>query len=258
MKNLSLCLATALALAAPLAMAEQPPATILLATAAEVTEACSKLPQSGITCIDAGSPIDPSALGAGSISMRPADYFLFDQSDRPDVKGLLVLTKLSTAAGNAYFSAVPVVFKTGFARIGWTRTDLYYSQFWDSIKGKLNFHLPDSDVTNRYLASMDQQIEAQKAADDRKAALSGAREEQRSAAAAAAASEAAYRSTPQYAQEQARKSVENCRSDIARARAAIARDDRVAQISGYQNALLRRQAAFIIVNCEDTIARNGR
>jgi len=238
-------------------MADEPGPTILLAPASEVRAACEKLPQSGVTCIDAGAPVDPSALGSGSIPMSQADYFLFDRTDQPAVKGFLVLTKLTTAEGNDYYSAVPAVFKSGFARIGWTKTDLYYTQFWESIKGTLNFHLPNSNVTNRYLASMDEQISRERAAADRKVALNAAREEQHAAAAAMAASEAAYRATPQYAKDQARKAVEQCRSDMARARAAIAKDDRIAQIAGYQNALLRRQAAAIIVNCEDTIARNG-
>jgi hypothetical protein len=257
-KNKSAVVAACLSLFAQISMADQPGPTVLLATDSEVRAACEKLPQSGITCIDAGSPVDPAGLGPGSISMSRSDYFLFDQSDQPAVKGFLVLTKLSTAAGNAYYSAVPVMFKTGFARIGWTQTDLYYSKFWDSMKGTLNFHLPNSDVTNRYLAGMDEQISAEKAAADRKAALNAAREEQRAVAAATAASEAAYQATPQYARDQAKRAVEQCRSDISRARAAIAKDDRIAQISGYQNALLRRQAASIIVNCEDTIARNGK
>lgn len=257
-KNKSAVVAACLSLFAQISMADQPGPTVLLATASEVQAACEKLPQSGITCIDAGSPVEPSALGAGSISMSQADYFLLDRSDRPNVKGFLVLTKLTSAAGNDYYSAVPVVFKTGFARIGWTQTNLYYSQFWDSMKGILNFHLPNSDVTNRYLASMDDQIATEKAAAARKAALNAEREDQRAAATAAAASEAAYRATPQYARDQAQKAVDQCRSDMARARAAIAKDDRIAQISGYQNAILRRKAASIIVSCEDTIARNGK
>jgi hypothetical protein len=38
------------------------------------------------------------------------------------------------------------------------------------------------------------------------------------------------------------------------ARKAIAQDERVAKISGYENKLLREQAAISIVQCEDLLA----
>lgn len=194
--------------------------------------------------------MDPAALGEGALPLSQADYSFLDRTDRPAVKGFLVLTKLSTVGGNDYFSAVPVVFKTGFARIGMTRTELYYTQFWDAVRSELSFNLPDAEATGRYLSDMDTRIAAEREAAEK-------RDRSAQLAAARAASEAAYRASPQYAKDTAARAVEACRANIARARAAIAKDDRVAQISGYQNALLRQQAATIIVNCQDTIARGG-
>ncbi|ASD79130.1 hypothetical protein CEJ98_09000 [Burkholderia gladioli pv. gladioli] len=71
------------------------------------------------------------------------------------------------------------------------------------------------------------------------------------------AEDAALKVSPAYIKSQAVARVDGCRKQIAIARAAIAKDERVAQISGYENKLLRESAAQTIVNCQDTIARGG-
>lgn len=75
------------------------------------------------------------------------------------------------------------------------------------------------------------------------------------AAESAAKKRAAYEVSPEYKRAQLRLSATQCQKTIANARAAIARDERVAAISGYENKLVREQAASMIVDCEDVIRR---
>ncbi|WP_175725134.1 hypothetical protein [Burkholderia ambifaria] len=101
-------------------------------------------------------------------------------------------------------------------------------------------------------------MDAQAANDRRAAERRAAEMEARKSADAVSVAEDARRASPQYKKEKAEQAVEDCKRQIAWARAMIAKDNRIAQISGYENAHLRRQAATLIVNCEDTIARHGK
>ncbi|MBB5444619.1 MULTISPECIES: hypothetical protein [unclassified Paraburkholderia] len=239
------------------AFADDPFVVALLSTPQQMDVACRNLDQIGIHCVDGADGATRDKLGPGGLPLSKSEYSLFDQTDRPTVRGFLIRERLVDNAGNPYYRATATIYKTGFAGVGVTPTSLYNKPFWAFVSEEIPLAFPGSTEESDFLARMDAQIAAEKAAADRKATIAAEHEQQRMAAAAQAASEAAYRATPQYARDQARQAVANCRADIARARAAIAKDDRIAQISGYQNAILRRQAAAIIVNCEDTIARSG-
>lgn len=98
---------------------------------------------------------------------------------------------------------------------------------------------------------MDEEITANREAQELRTATTRA-------AAEKAASDARYRASPEFASAQATAQVASCKVAIDRAKSAIAQDDRVAQISGYQNKLVREGAATTVVYCEEVIARGGR
>lgn len=223
----------------------------LLATPDAVEQACRQLPDVGITCVPAGSQLSTDALGVGSIPISGAELSFLDRSDHPQVKGFLVLTQMRSTGGNLYYQGAAKLFKTGFAGVGMTTTDLYDRPFWEQVSAFMPFDLPGAPGEQAFLAKMDDQI-----ASDRKA--KELRDAAARAAADAAASDARYRASPEFAAAQARERVASCKAAIVRAKSAIAQDDRVAQISGYQNKLVREGAAVTIVNCEDVIARSGR
>lgn len=56
----------------------------------------------------------------------------------------------------------------------------------------------------------------------------------------------------------AARAIEQCKQTISAAKRAIARDDKISAISGYQNKALREHAAVMIVDCQETISKGGR
>ncbi|EON13428.1 hypothetical protein [Pandoraea sp. SD6-2] len=220
----------------------------LLAAPASVDAACDHL--LGIKCIRTAEEAKPENLGTGALSMRKMDYSFFDQSDTPAVRGFLLLSQKMSPQNNPYYEAEARIYKTGFAGVGMTQTDQYDKVFWDSVASDgIGFAAPDSQDVSKFVALMDQRIAAAQAAAANKAREAAAAEDKRKA-------EEAYRASPAFAAEQRRRSVESCKRTIASARQAIARDDKVARISGYENKVLREQAAIAIVNCQEFIAQS--
>jgi len=231
------------------------PSVALLSTAAGTEKACESLRLAGITCVFPGAAHPSSSLGGGSLPLSDAEYSFLDRPSRPAIRGFLILTRQRSPENNPYYRATANVFKVGFAGLPTPiETRQYDRPFWESVGHTIPISLPGSQQEQEFVAKMDAQ-----AANDRRAAERRAAEmEARKSADAVSAAEDARRASPQYKKEKAEQAVEDCKRQIAWARAMIAKDNRIAQISGYENAHLRRQAATLIVNCEDTIARHGK
>lgn len=219
--------------------------------ASTVVDACAHgLPQSGIECAIDGADSRPFDLNNMGISLSRADAMPWDLDGPPRVYGVLHLTSHTTPAGVAYFTGTASVFKQNFFRTGLTDTQLYNRQFWEAVEFSLTDVLSGSPEEARFLADADEKFLEQQHRKEQAA-------QQKAAAEAAMQAEEVYRASPKYKVEMAARQVESCRDTIARARRAIAQDERVANISGYENKLLREQAALAIVNCQDLIARGG-
>lgn len=152
----------------PPAKAAESTKVVILASEQQVKQACAELPQVGVNCTPAGSALDPMQLGTGSLPMSQADYSIFDRTDRPQVRGFLVLTPLTSPGGNVYYEAVAKVFKTGFAGVGMTETALYDDQFWRNAGESLPLVTPDSERVQQFVRSLDAEAEEQKEADTKK------------------------------------------------------------------------------------------
>lgn len=129
-------------------------------------------------------------------------------------------------------------------------TSSYDRQFWREVGRTVPIASAGSEKERAFAADMDRQVEA--ARDEAKREEDARRDE-----AAKEAAKAAHRASPEYKRAQAKNAVDACKRQIAYARFLIARDDRIARISGYENVRLRESAAAAIVQCEDTIARGG-
>lgn len=220
---------------------------VLLSRPETVTTACANL--SGIKCVDGDDKVKAENLGGSALPMSADEYVFLDQQDHPVVKGFLVLSINRTSSGNTYFVANARMFKSGFAGIGMTTTDRYDAQFWNELADSgIGSARATEPAAIQFLANLDLKIEQERAA----AALV-----QQEAAAAAAKKKAAeaYRESPEYAEAQKQQGIKACENQIKAARAAIARDDRMAKISGYENKIVRARAASMIVDCEDYLTR---
>ncbi|CAE6811040.1 hypothetical protein R69746_05620 [Paraburkholderia aspalathi] len=216
----------------------------------QVYEACRRaLPESGIECAIDGAEPRPFDLRR-SISLKRGDIMVWDVDGPPRVYGVLHLTSHATAAGVAYFTGTASVFKQNLSRAGLSETGMYRKRFWEAVGAQLPDVISGSQEEARFLANADAKYIEQKQREKQLA-------EQKAAAESARQTDEAYRASPQYKRAMAAKQVDSCRKTIAYAQRMIAQDDRVAQISGYENKLLREQAAVTIVNCQDVIARGG-
>ncbi|MFL9930863.1 hypothetical protein P0D88_16750 [Paraburkholderia sp. RL18-103-BIB-C] len=113
---------------------------------------------------------------------------------------------------------------------------------WDAFNAKLKTADPGSPETQEYLAGLDQEA-------TQESARKSAKESEEKA-------HQAYLSSPQYKEDQMRQEAETCTKQVAWAKDAIARDDKIARISGYENKLVREQAAAVLVDCHDIIGRS--
>ncbi len=223
----------------------------LLAPPDVIKSACTRLGEAGITCVSPGSSVSAASLAGSAMPLANADYSFLDQQSKPAVRGLLVLSSASSSGGSSYFHARARIFKYGFMGIVTpVATRSYDRQFWAEVGRTIPLAVAGSDKERNFAADLDRQVE-----DARRTAKF--EEDTRRAESSRKAAEDAYRASPQYKKMQAAKAVDACRKQIAYARALIARDDRIARISGYENIRLRESAAATIVQCEDTIARGG-
>jgi len=219
--------------------------------ASQVVDACARqLPEAGVECSIDGAEPRPFDLNRMGISLTRGDAMPWDVNGPPRVYGVLHLTSHTTAAGVAYFTGTASVFKQNLFRTGLTETDMYRQRFWEAVGANLPDVVSGSPEEDRFLADADARYTEQQQRKERE-------EQKKAAAEAAKQADEAYRASPQYKAATATRQVESCRNTISRARKMIAQDERVAQISGYENKLLREQAAVAIVNCQDLIARGG-
>lgn len=165
---------------------------------------------------------------------------------------MLFLYEKRSPAGNSFYSAKARIFKFDLSgnRSEATPASPYYDKLWAVVGASVSYAPDHSETANSFVERLDRQIASEKEAESKKAAVTAAEKKKRD-------DEAAYLSSPEYKRKQAIARVTNCRNQISMAQAALAHDERVAQISGYENKLLRESAAQTIVNCQDTIARGG-
>lgn len=141
--------------------------------------------------------------------------------------------------GQQYFMARMVVL-SAFQRDPPHSVDGKDDIAWEAFSRILSNDQPEGDASKAYLSQLDD------AAREHEAAIAAAK--------AQANSEKAYLDSDEYKRSQAEAAIASCRQAITAARRAIKQDERVAQISGYENKLLKEQAAVTIVQCEDVIA----
>ncbi|MGS1071686.1 hypothetical protein [Burkholderia glumae] len=163
----------------------------------------------------------------------------------------MLLSERKSPGGNTYYTATAKVYKFGYwGKKSGVQTDSYNDEFWREVATGVKYATENSDIAESFIGRMDRQAAAAREDEARKQAIVAAEKKRQ-------VDDAAVKASPAYIKAQAVARVNGCKKQIAIARAAIAKDERVAQISGYENKLLRESAAQTIVNCQDTIARGG-
>ncbi|AIO44483.1 putative lipoprotein [Burkholderia cepacia] len=224
---------------------------VLLQPVGDVDTACHSLSSRGVRCVFPNETWTPQDASNGGLPLIFSDLPWFDASRAPRVGGLLLLSERRSPGGNPYYVAMARIYKFDFSGGGAAIPDSsYYDEVWSAVGARLPYASERSAETGRFVERLDDQMAAAKREELKKEAAAAAEKKRQ-------ADDAAYKASPAYKKAQADKRVANCRNQIALARAAIVRDERVAQISGYENKLLRESAAQTIVNCQDTIARGG-
>ncbi len=224
---------------------------VLLKPAADVETACHGFALSGVRCVFPRESWAPDDASRGGLLLSPSDYSLLDIGQTIRVSGFLLLSERKSPAGNPYYTATAKVYKFGYwGNKSGVRTDSYNDEFWREVATGVKYAPESSDIAESFIGRMDRQAAAAREEEARKQAVVSAEKKRQ-------ADDAALKASPAYIKAQAVARVDGCRKQIAVARAAIAKDERVAQISGYENKLLRESAAQTIVNCQDTIARGG-
>ncbi|WP_186113902.1 hypothetical protein [Burkholderia gladioli] len=225
---------------------------ILMAPPGEVDTACHNLSSKGVNCVFPGEQSSPEDASNGGLPLQFADLPWVDASRAPRVGGLLFLSEKRSPAGNTFYSAKARIYKFDLSgnRSEATSTSPYYDKLWAVVGASVSYAPDHSETANSFVERLDRQIASEKEAESKKVAVIAAEKKKRDA-------DEAYLASPEYKRKQAAARVTNCRKQISMARAALAHDERVAQISGYENKLLRESAAQTIVNCQDTIAHGG-
>lgn len=218
----------------------------LLAPPERIDRMCTQT--AGVTCVHDAQQAVPENLRSNAplpLSLDQMSFLDRAGSPRTEVRGFLILTDAQTPGGNHYYHASAKIFKTAFFGAGIKQDDDYQPVFWSEV-GADFFAVPvDSTAETTFAADI-----------DRKAEKEAQRQEQRQLQQAQRDADARYRASPEYAAVERKRQSEQCKLTIAQARKAIAQDERVAKISGYENKLLREQAAISIVQCEDLLAAN--
>ncbi|AJW97858.1 hypothetical protein BM43_3175 [Burkholderia gladioli] len=224
---------------------------VLLKPASDVETACHGFALSGVRCVFPRENWAPDDASRGGLLLSPSDYSLLDIGQTIRVSGFLLLSERKSPAGNPYYTATAKVYKFGYwGNKSGVQTDSYNDEFWREVATGVKYAPESSDIADNFIGRMDRLAAAAREDETRKQAIVAAEKKRQ-------AEDAALKVSPAYIKSQAVARVDGCRKQIAIARAAIAKDERVAQISGYENKLLRESAAQTIVNCQDTIARGG-
>ncbi|CAB3783126.1 hypothetical protein LMG28688_01584 [Paraburkholderia caffeinitolerans] len=186
--------------------------------------------------------IAPDAPGIPLLSGRTS----FDPPSMR-VAAILHLTTQRTASGFEYYTATTERFKTGVFDRGFSPTDRFENAVWSFVSSNgLPVNDSESAATASFLSINDsrlqQKIAREAAENERMAKIQAQRD---------------YEDSPAGKKAAADRAVVDCRRTISNAQYAIEQDKRAANISGYENKLLRYQAGVAIVNCQDVIARRG-
>lgn len=216
----------------------------LLAPPESIERICMQT--AGVTCVhDAEQAVPDNLRHNAALPLSPDQMSFLDRagSPRTEVRGFLILADAQTPGGNRYYRASAKIFKTAFLGTGMKQDEDYQPVFWSEVGAEFS------------AAPVNSTAEAAFAADiDRKAEQEAMRRQQRQLLLAQKEADARYRASPEYAASERKRQIEQCKVTIVQARKAIAQDERVAKISGYENKLLREQAAISIVQCEDLLA----
>lgn len=213
----------------------------------KVKEACNRrLPQLGIECSIDGAKPTPFDLGKSGILVGNDEIGILDSYPQFHLFGVLHLKLHKTEAGFSYFIGTATVYKTKLLGGALTETESYNLSFWKAVEQVLPDALTGTEVESRFLRESNARITQENAEKERK-------EEAAARAASQAAARAAYMNSNAYKVDAAADAIKACQQTITNARKAIAQDERVARISGYENKLLREQAGVAIVNCEDAM-----
>lgn len=224
---------------------------MVLANRSQINERCTTLAARGVACkfiptadIDNAKPdahlwipVDSIDLGMPLTIPRESLGFLERASGTEFYAQALLYTRSDTSAQEYYMVRMTIL--SHLSSSDPVITDRHEDAAWEAFGAALPTATPGSDQAAEYLA----QIDAQAAEQASSKALASER----------AAAQQAYLSSPEYKRIQLHKAAESCRQTIAQAQDAIDHDKRVAAISGYENKMVREQAASMIVYCEDTI-----
>ena len=259
-KILQFCMVVATALSASQVVAEPTmPDVMLLLPTADVIKMCERwLHESGIKCsIDgsqapefnftlAGISMTNGEAARGGLKRDPALGNAF-----PAVFGILHLASQQTDTGFKYFTGSSTIYVAQIPTHTLVETKVFNRPFWEAVSFSIPVALADSDGAKAFLASSDQQLVLERVANEKKAEKTRLAAEAEHLAAIRAQAQAAYESTDAYKALAAAKAIKACQETTIKARAAIARQTRIAAIGGYEDKNLRYRAAQAIVNCED-------
>jgi hypothetical protein len=140
-------------------------------------------------------------------------------------------------------------FKSNAILPGFSESDAYWPAVWEAVQ----YAMPDAAQERPNMAAIAEFLESSDAKVIAKKQQAAATAEAASGAAAEAARKSAYAQTDEAKRIAAVAEIHRCRATIAQARRAIAQDERIAQVSGYVNVVVREQAGVATVSCEDQI-----
>ncbi|KSP94787.1 hypothetical protein APB27_02840 [Pseudomonas aeruginosa] len=236
----------------------RPPAPefVLLGSEEEVRSACAAMAWRGITCRVDGVLLEETQYRK---LMMPVASQLWDQSMK--VVGVLDLTTHVASSGFRYFSA------TGHQEIyrrdepdAVRRTQEFDQAFWGYLAQSFRVARvpPDDPRVSQFIAASEQRVRQEQERLREQQRLEARKAIEEAERARLEAARRAYEKTDAYKAERAREAILDCRATMAAARESIAWDNRVADISGYENRWIRRRAAVDIVQCQDLIPQYWR
>lgn len=216
----------------------------LVQSRSEVDKVCA-MGNPGILCVKPGDEAQSARLKYfAPLEISQTQLIGWDRFRRspPRLWGFLILHESHAPLGEPYYTASAKVFKEGMSGTINEDTD-YLSILWSEVDRRFAVAAENSEQAQAFTASLDRQTKERTAAADAKhqTDLKKQADEQ-------------YRASPEYAAAERQRRVSQCEATISQAKHAIAQDDRVAHISGYENKMVREQAAIAIVQCQDFLA----
>ena len=230
-----LALASLPLLRAPSALAAQAE-YLVMTPLEEVRQKCQHdLPSHAVTCILDGTTIGEPAqwLPKGSVTENLSQ----DEWAAGAQVGLVLELTTRTAA-----NGVPLLVATGYQTLSTApqqKETRFAGALWKTVRGQLYVKPVDDPLAVQFLHDATFSPTPQQLA---------ARQD-----AAKEAEARAYVDSPEGQRLIAAEQIINCDDQIREAREVLARDDRIAAVSGYENKLDRRRAGERIVECQDAM-----